>query len=248
MFYTNKYRCLKLEWITKHIAFLGFLFLINSVMAQNLAKDAESMSTFYANAGNIRTQIQINMFEDENQSRPTEIQTTILRKKGLEFYYKLKHTEMLITSDYVLMINNVEKSMLIQKRTAEEAEEQKGAAAKQQKMIPEELTEMLRENDKVIYKGIKGNTKWYEIQSENSAIVRTDLFLNVKDYHISKLIYHYHENAGSSYEKIEISYNGFELNPLFKSNDFSIRPYVRLNNGEFELSEQYRNYHLSTVN
>lgn len=218
------------------LIFVG-LILTLYVQAQDFKTLLQKTQQAYRNLEVYTVEMQINVYENQQQSEPMTTQLASVKKSGINFYYSLDKIEMLLNEKYLVTVDHVSQLISLKKRRKSDM--------KVLNMLPEfsldsilglyETPELLRETNHDIQ---------YRLKQKSGSIKEVDLTID-KDLHIIKeLGYVYDPELAGSEIYVNITYDKFKTNPKIDAAFFDEGKYFIRQNGKLTPVEDYQDYEL----
>ena len=205
-------------------------FLFSILEAQDLGADVIAMTEAYA-----ENEMDVTMYTTIHYEKSKKINFRARVKKSEEGYWcKMNWITFMFNDEYALVINEEDKSISWSKS--------KSTFSKKPELIPEDLKKQLKKV-KWKYMGLSGKSKHYKIPWNIGNYESMNLFLNIENHTISKIIYYYKQtNEYEVPKSMEIVYEKTILNPVFSKTDFSHLKYMKKVKGEWKSTLEYGEY------
>jgi len=247
------------QQIKKH-AFLMLLplFSVFYSNAQNFEEDMKKVAERY-NKGNYSIEVDYVFYGGHDGSIPLDQQTTSIRKKADHYHTNQFGTEMITNSKYLLVIDNQNKVIAIDKKRKEKkasSEEQEKVEALYLELykalgIDPNQAKVSEADRKVSYLGISRGKKGYRISYSYGEYEHFELYFNTKNNQIEEVWMYFRkpmEIEAGIYKKpkVKLVYEKQKIDPIFNKNEFDISQYIRITaNKEVVITnEKYKNFEL----
>ncbi len=225
-----------------HIVSTAFILLvfISGGYAQDLKSDIIQMNTYYKITDKIGLETKVNIYNSAGGKVST--QRMELKRNGNNFVYKVDNTEMLVTKDYVIMVNNLEKNIMV-----------RGIDPKEWEIIHNttykvNMDSVIEKYDSVKFERTEENLKHYTIYSSKKLIKKTDLWLDGETGRISKMVYLYNQKLYKEIGKVEIFFMVLPNDFLNDKKLFQEARIIVRQGNDYKTAQEYSKYKLNIVN
>lgn len=222
----------------KYLLVIGFLIgITSSWYGQSFQKDIQAVYEAYRKTEQFQTNITITVYNFKEQP---VVQKAQIKKSGNNFHYHIGNRAVLMNKKYMLTIDKDQQEIVVADALSPEVLNTTAFGEA-------EMKEMLEQVDTIIDKGIQNNQHLYIVTSKKNIIEKMELTIDTKYNMLSKVIYHYNEDAGLSSTKVTIDYKGITTHPTFSSAEFSERQYIQKIKGEIQPVSAYKGYEIIAI-
>lgn len=202
--------------------------------AQDIIQDLEQVYAKFYQTENLYTEVEVKSYTSQQVKTPSYTEKTVIHKSGENFYYKMGNQEMLMNEDFVIWVDHTEKQLICTRRG-------KGKNLKSFQSMPD-IAGMKDQLKDAVLVGNKENVKHYQFKNETGQIKESNLYLDMKQGTIKKMIYAYNPDWIQSTKKVEINFLKTELNKSYTSNFFSETKFIKEVDKQIQAQEAYRDY------
>ena len=156
-------------------------------------------------------------------------------KRGGLYYYKIDQHQLLITRQYILVIDDQQKTILCNSWTKAKADQ-----LSQQKAL--DLEGVLERYPTIAYQGMKEGYKQYTFENQKEALYKVDVYFNPSTGFIQKAIYHYHPSLEAAGAELQVSLPVIDTDPSFPKGIFSAQQFIVERQGQLFPSSRYAQY------
>lgn len=219
------------------------LIIILAIAAYQLAKaqdykqDLLQMQEKINGINKLHAVAEVKMYMTEKASKPVTVKRSIIKKDGDNYYCSMENAIVLINRKCMLLVYDDDRQIIY-------TEQKRNEAKAKQQMSAADISELLKKNDSIAYKGISNGIKHYIAYSSKGMMRSADIFINSSTGFLHKVIYHYNPEMVPQVEKVEIDYHTFNTNPEFGKDDFSEQKFVQRKGKELKGSGNYSGYNI----
>lgn len=204
--------------------------------SQSFKEDIKVMYNSYLKATDFYAKVDVKMYEHSKDATPYVQRKAIIRKSGTNFLYELDKNKMLMNDKCAVIVDDNNKTIVYKKG--------KQAQSQVTDVVVPDFDSLITTYDKVIYKGVQGNSKVYTIILKDANIKQVDIYLEQEKKWLTKLVYHYNETLYKVDSKVIITFSDITDNPKFSSTQFSEKQFVVKENGKNKVHQSYASYRL----
>lgn len=203
------------------------VFCTTVLLGQNFKSDINALRKKYA--GNLSMKITTQIVS-ESKDYPSITLDGEIKVQGKNMYYRQGEDEVVYTQNYMVVISNAEKSLIVDTAT-----EQYNAAPLQYANL-----DSMVENYKSVKFTQQGSNKVYKIVPKDAGISEIEIVLS-SDYTLQKMKVKLAAEEGGG--TAIISYSQQQFNPSFSA-EFSLESYVKKQGDNFVGAGKYASYTL----
>ncbi len=201
--------------------------------AQDFKEALLKMKSNYAEATRIRIVMAIKAFDSKTPETFFYNQKAEVKKEGQRYFYDVDGVTMLLNDNYLVMVNQKLKQILITKNRAT-------AASQFENQFKFNIDSLLTAFGTSSYEGRSNQTDHYKIVHKKDAIIeQTDMFFVAETGLLKTIKYAY-----PSGQKVMIDFDVFEINPIFNDNTFTENEYFTVNNDQLTPTKKYSSYRI----
>ena len=211
------------------------LFCTSFSVAQNLEEDIRNMQELYTMTKNFSANISIKVFEGEEEKKLVESRKAEIRKQGNEFFYKIGHLTILINKQFHLMINNKQKTILLDELSGP-------ISLDWQKQLIPGIDSTLQQFEQINFIENKDGVKKYLLINKDKAIDKIELFLDADKYYLRKLIYQYNPAISGQDGYAIIDFEQVSTSPNTSASIFSEKRFIQRTGNRFKGADAFKDY------
>jgi outer membrane lipoprotein-sorting protein len=201
--------------------------------AQDFKEALLKMKGSYAEAAGLRIVMSI---KASDANKPESIfyqQKAEVKKEGSRYFYDVDGMTMLLNENYLVMVNQKLKQILITKNRAT-------AASQFENQFKFNIDSLLTAFGTSSYQGRSNQTDHYKIvHKKNASIEQTDMFFGAETGLLKTIKYTYRSG-----QNVTIDFDVFEINPIFNDNTFTENEYFSVNNDQLTPTKKYSSYRI----
>ena len=205
--------------------FIALLLGMVSMQAQNLLEDLQAVQKAYAELNDFKAKIRVKVTGFSEGNMEAEI-----NKSQDLFLTKVNDNTLLVTTDYVIIVNDAQRSIIVNQRPANEVTDFE---------LPG-LKELPAPNFPSEYLGQDGIGKHYQILSKGAPIEQTDLWIDPASHLIQRIEYQYAEQEVSTV----VEYYQLTTKPEFEPEFFSMEKFLVHHKKGLIPAEAYAEYQI----
>lgn len=226
---------------------LFFFTSLCSVMGQNFREDIRAMHQVYRDAESLSMRMEVAVYKGD-ETTPVRRQQLQMQKQDSSYYYELPRRDMLYTSRYTIMVDHTMKNVIVRLRKKTKGKKAADFTAMTMPHLDSLLGEQLKDAQ-ISYIGKKKNIRHYRVNTPDHLVTVTDLYLNDSTGFMQKLDYRYSYGKQNKY-RVVMQFKDMNFAPSFPADHFSMKRFIRGEEGNMQLIPQYRkkNYELINVN
>ncbi|BDS15413.1 hypothetical protein [Aureispira anguillae] len=217
---------------------LFFVVFSGLTIAQSFEEDMAKMEAAYQGVDDLYLEMENSIWQDQKMEKQ---QNTIIQKKGALYLYKMDEAIMLINTKYILMIDEVSKTIIYDKWTAEKAEN----LAKQH--IPA-TADILKRYPSVVYQGTAKQHKNYVLENKNIQMSKVEISFEISTGFMRLVRYYYNPELVDKEIYTELKMKKIDTNPSFAASNFSEKRFITQVGNQFKGVGKYSNYAVRSAN
>ena len=221
---------------------MSFLFLMTctNLCAQDFEKDIQKMYQVFAESDAMILEAKTDLYSGHSKA-PIETSLSIMKRSGQDYYCHFNGVDLLVNSEYKVMVNHDLKAVAFGELSAEE---KRGQEAFEAQDVMAQIEVLAQGQQEVVFKGLKNKVKHYHIiKNKKEGIQDVHFFLNTQNHFPVRIEYSYSretEDEGELKSKVVVNYQRVDFQPSFSMSDFSEGQYFKKKNDQYELSAQYK--------
>lgn len=225
---TNQLPGRRFSWLIVLLLFQG------KTIAQDFSLDMKTLNEYYSTSENLAFQLKVKSFKTAQDKG--SIQNAFFQKRGLDFRYKVEDTEMLVTSEALVLINHYNKRIIYRTISAEE----------RKRLLKESyqagLDSITSRYDSVGFDLKNPGDKHYTIYNAKKSISKTELWMNKQAKGIGKMEYYYNSSVYKKLYKVEIVFESIPESNRLRSDSFTVGSVLVKQGKEFKPAAPYKGY------
>ena len=211
---------------------ISWLLLMAPLYSQSFEKDMLALQTAYEGTDDLYLEMQNSIWQDKVVAKE---QNAKISKKGASYLYQIDDAIMLINTEYILMIDHLNKTIIYDKWTKEKA------AALAQQHIPV-VTDIEEKYPSITYIGEIGQYKEYTLENKEIQLSKVEISFESKTGFMRKIRYYYNPNLVNKEVYTELKMNVINTNPSFRESAFSEKQFIIKEGKEFKGVGKYSKY------
>lgn len=202
------------------IVYLAWSTTITS--AQDFRADLQKMQQQYLQLSDFYAQIKVQIYDlEDNPTKPSETKQGEIKMQAGKVWYTIDELVLLKTATKAIMIQHDQQVLLYGNLN-------KFQKKKTQEIVLPDMDKVFTQYEKVVYKGIVGNSKLYHIQfKEQSGYDYAHIYLDKDLFLVRKIRYVLDNEYFSNKSKIELSFHKMTTSPSFDKDTFSETQYLQ---------------------
>jgi len=225
--------------IKKYAVLAQLVLVFFSGYSRDFYADIASMKVAIEHADNLHIISESRFYKDNVSDHAMRTEKMEIRKMGANQRTIFLNMEVLSTPEATVTVDNGEKTLLYYLYTG-------GLSGKEsmEKLMSFDVDSVLRSQIYKIEQEEKGDALLYRVFLQpGSWIAQLDYYLSVKTGLVERLVYYYDTEHFHNVFKVETVFS-IDTNPVFRGKEFSVRNYVREQNGAYIPAPGYVGYEL----
>jgi|GEM_PF-4916485 len=221
----------------KYILVLTGLVLQLSLWGQDLKKDYEALQKHYLEMEHFYAELKLNIYDlQSSKLKPIEERNGFIYKQKNLLHYAFGPVIFLKTNKDVMMVDKVQKLIVLKDLAKEET-------AEEELLLPK-VEEAMRLYEKVEYLGLKGGLKHYRIQVKKGYFMKNmELFIDAKRMLLQRVVYEAYLAEWDQLSKVDMQFLNLSTSPKSKRH-FSRKQYIEKRAGKYYPVSSYKTYKL----
>jgi len=162
-------------------------------------------------------------------------------KQGRKVHYTMGNIEVIIGDKYLARIDHERK--VVNYRVVKK----KDWKAAIERIVPPNLDSIFKQYDKVEFLGAEGAIRKYVVYTDQQLITQTELHIDTRDWHISKMIYSYNSLVYGELPDVVTHYKTFDTKTLHTASRFDFGKYLVRSKGHHVLIGELKDYDLQLI-
>jgi hypothetical protein len=212
-----------------------FVFLLLSLMAhsQDLTNELLSINKHYENLKNFEAKISYKTYADFTSDKVVETKTMLVKIQGNNLYNKIDGTEMIKTSDFVLLKSDEDKTITL-------FDPSSFANPLPSYGLDSTINGFLKicKSQKIVKDG--KTTNRIKLDCPSPQYHNVEIIYDKNDYSLQKIVIFYDVNDQKT--RFEIEYITQKLNSSFDKDVFTFEKYLKKVKNNYELESVYKDY------
>lgn len=222
------------------IAALIYLSTASKVLAQEqeaIAKEWEKILANYQ-GDDMNVKFRYSYYFDVNVPTPNRVLDGEMIQKGDQYFYKLGYTEIMRSNDYIVVLDNQQKTILLDTIVPELANN-----TIQDQFPLDSFLQFYGEVESKTENGIR----FYKFESPLAGVSHTEMKVNTRDWTIKSVEIFFFENRPGKDEtkirnKLKIDYLQHGSSKNTSPSLFKVSRYIRIFGKNYQPNQAYRNY------
>jgi hypothetical protein len=211
------------------------------VYGQNFKDDMQVVQTELSNVKSFHTEMKISVYQNYQSNQPMLVKQSVIDKKGDSYHYKIDNMEYIKNEHSAILIDNNDKSITLNKTKVDHF------IMKQFDVLSLNMDSVLKSVDSVAFISNKNGVSLYRLYTAKNLIIKTDIWIDVNQKSIKKMVYYYDTKKTPSNNKVILEFENTILNPELNAANFDEKKYIKRYKNKYVLKKEFKNYSLSVV-
>jgi len=207
---------------------------------QDYLNDFRKVNAYFFDTESYEVDINIKVFDHSKNNALISSIRYEFKKNGKSIFYTMRGINMLVNEKYALTIRDDQRLIHLVHKNASDNKKDK---------IDFSTEAVFESIDSVAFIGNENGNLLYKLHDYDGYISEVYAYIDDSNYRLNKLRYFYSDYQDNNiYYEVVILYDNWNDGPVFKSNDFSERRYVRKTKNGYETTLEYSDYTLIVDN
>jgi len=216
---------------------LAVLLSIGNLFGQNLIEDFKKINARYGEKA-YQMSLTYNYYSELTSKSPEEVQTAEVRKDGNKYYLKAHGMETIISEGVFLQVHQQSKVILLD-----------SARPSYYQNLTVQLDSLAQLYKGAAYQKLDSITAQYKIPSKAAGIAYTLVAFNSITFEIKQITVQFLDirktaKEGTLRNKLVITYDKVNFNPVFTTESFSHSKYLYKKENTYHIKSAYKHYRL----